>query len=343
MKKLNKASIHNLFHIWQGHQITDEEIYNSKKGNVPIITGHNEIKGYALDPYIVDVPCITIPSKGIVNKLYLQTKPFDANNTIALIPIDRTEIDLEYFIFTQSDYITSFISSTSTNNYLNKALLENVEVKYPDYIIQLQIKTEYKKLIDMKKQIEENINLLSKQLFKDVKVSGREVFLNDVFILIVGCDDEMTENYAYNNSGKIPIYSGASTNEGILRYTNRIDYNFDEYITWSISGKAGTMYLRKGACCLTRDCGIMVPKNKKEINMEWFILTQETRLKEFAIGHGGLGRLKKILIKLYPFILPKKSVQDKIVEEYTKLIVFKQQLDKILYKLNIQERKVIFH
>jgi type I restriction-modification system DNA methylase subunit len=169
MGKLNKTNIRDLFHIWQGHQITDKEIYNSKKGDIPIITGHNEIKGYTTNPYITDVPCITIPSKGIVNRLYLQSQPFDANNTIALIPKNRKEIDLEYFIFTQSDYITSFISSTSTNNYLNRALLEDIEVKYPKYSIQQQIKEEYKKLIKMKDILENNIGLLSDQLFKDVK------------------------------------------------------------------------------------------------------------------------------------------------------------------------------
>lgn len=34
----------DLFYIWQGHQITDEEIYQGEKGEVPIITGHNKIK-----------------------------------------------------------------------------------------------------------------------------------------------------------------------------------------------------------------------------------------------------------------------------------------------------------
>lgn len=336
-----KDPIHKLFHVWQGHQITDEEIYNLGKGQHPILTGHNVIKGYTQTPYITDVPCITIPSKGIVNELYLQARPFDANNTIALIPKDRKKIDLEYFLFTQSEYLTSFISSTNTNNYLNKAILNNVEIEYPDYPIQVKIRDQYKNLIAMKEMIENDVEKLSEQLDKNIRLTGREKILDDVFTLIVGSDDEMTEKYAYNNKGDIPIYSGASNNDGILRYTNRADYNpSDEYITWSLSGKAGTLYLRKGACCLTRDCGIMIPKNKNEINLRWFILTQEKGLREFSIGKGGLGRLKKILIKLYPFTLPSKDVQNGILEEFEKLIMLKNRLDTVNSKIDILLKNV---
>lgn len=35
----------DIFYINQGHQITDEEIYNSF-GEIPIYTGNNDIKGY---------------------------------------------------------------------------------------------------------------------------------------------------------------------------------------------------------------------------------------------------------------------------------------------------------
>jgi restriction endonuclease S subunit len=147
----------------------------------------------------------------------------------------------------------------------------------------------------------------------------------------------MTEFYAYNNNGKIPIYSGASNKNGIFRYTNRIDYNFDEYTTWSISGKAGTLYLRHGPCCLTRDCGIMVPKNKDEIILEWFILTQELNLKNFAIGRGGLGRLKKNIVSLFKFNLPKKPLQRKILFEYKKLIKIKE---KIVCSINIFNKQL---
>ena len=52
--------IKSIFHIIQGHQITDEDIYKSI-GNIPIFTSNNVIKGY-WDKAIVtqqDLPCIT--------------------------------------------------------------------------------------------------------------------------------------------------------------------------------------------------------------------------------------------------------------------------------------------
>ena len=341
--KLNKKKVHRLFHIWQGHQITDEEIYNAKAGKYPILTGHNKIKGYTDNHLIIDVPCITIPSKGIVNNLYLQKTPFDANNTIALIPKNRKEIHLEYIIYTQSEHITSFISSTNSNNYLNKEILRNIEIEYPDFQIQVKISDQYKKMQALKEAIQEKIMKLSKQISKNITTKGDDVVLSDVFVLKVGLDDEMTENYAYDNKGYIPIFSGASSNKGVFRYTDRIDYDYKEYITWSISGKAGTLYLRHGPCCLTRDCGIMIPKNKTEINLEWFILTQESTLRDFAIGRGGLGRLKKNLIELYPFKLSDRSIQDQITEEYKQIIELKGKLELLLQKIDKQIGKIVTH
>lgn len=168
--KMKIKKIRDLFHIWQGHQITDEEIYNSEKGDVPILTGHNAIKGYTDKPFITDIPCITIPSKGVVNKLYLQTRAFDANNTVALIPKDRKEIDLEYVIFTKSDYIKSFISSRSRNNYLNRALLEDIEIEFPeDIAIQSKIADQYRRLFETKEFFEVQVGKISKQVIKNIE------------------------------------------------------------------------------------------------------------------------------------------------------------------------------
>ena len=101
------------------------------------------------------------------------------------------------------------------------------------------------------------------------------------------------------------------------------------------------MFLRKNPCCLTRDCGIIVPKDKDDINLEWFIFTQESHLKDFSIGGGGLGRLKKNLIESYQFILPDRNKQDEIVDEYKKHIKLKQQLNLMILKIEHQLQKSV--
>lgn len=164
-----RKKIRDLFYIWQGHQITDEEIYNSEGGEYPILTGQNQIKGFTKKPFIKDVPCITIPSKGIVNTLYIQKKPFDANNTIALIPKDRKEIYLDYVVFTKSKEITSYISSVNTNNYLNKDILADIEINYPEDIeVQKEMSRQYQNLLEMKKQLESIEKVIENQLAKIV-------------------------------------------------------------------------------------------------------------------------------------------------------------------------------
>jgi restriction endonuclease S subunit len=85
----------------------------------------------------------------------------------------------------------------------------------------------------------------------------------------------------------------------------------------------------------------MIPRNKRKINLEWFILTQESSLKYFAIGRGGLGRLKKNLIELYSFKRPKIEIQNQIVDEYNKIITLKEKLDVITQRLDKQFEKIV--
>lgn len=329
-----KKKICDLFDIWQGDQITDETIYKRHyTGTYPIFTGHNTIKGYTNKPRINNIPCITIPSKGIINKLYLQNTPFDANNTIALMPLKNNEIDLEYLIYTKTNYIVSFISSKNTNNYLNNNILKNIELNYPDFKTQINIRNEYKLLIKMKNKIYDNIQKIETKFQTVVHVDGDEKLLNDVFILTVGSDDSLTEKYAYDNVGKYPLYSGKTSNLGIYAHIDRWDYDPKyEYLTWTILGNAGTLYLREGKCCLTRHCGIMIPKNQNNINLKWFIITQQKKLQDYAIGQNTLGQLKKIYIKTYKFILPKIEVQNEIVKEYEKL----KKINEHFYNINLK-------
>ncbi len=96
---------------------------------------------------------------------------------------------------------------------------------------------------------------------------------------------------------------------------------------------------------LTRDCGIMQPNDKYEyeINLKWFILTQEKNFQEFSIGKEGLRRLKKLRVRRYPFIIPSKPVQDEIVVEFDKMIKLKKKLNEINSKINFQFEKTIHH
>lgn len=54
----------------------------------------------------------------------------------------------------------------------------------------------------------------------------------------------------------------------------------------------------------------------------------------FAIGSGGLGRLKKNLINLFCFTKPKYSIQTEIMIKYRKLFELYDLLDKM--KKNIK-------
>lgn len=283
---------------------------------------------------VFSAPCILVARNGFAGTMkYIEKGQFTTNDhayVMTLKPGWNDKVNLRWFMFQYQELFYDLTTSKSDNAVFSKEYAIKKEIIFPDITIQDSIANHHRLLIDLKEKIQKCIKLLTDQIQIQIEIQGKPKVIDNVFSLTVGSDDQMTEKYAYDNSGDVPIYSGAATNNGLFQYTNQIDYNpTGEYITWSISGKAGKMYLRTGPCCLTRDCGIMIPKNKDEVNLEWFVLSQEKKLQEFAIGKEGLGRLKKIYIKLYPFTLPPKPVQDEIVEEYSKIIELRKKLENI--------------
>lgn len=157
--------------IIQGHQITDEEIYRSQ-GEIPIFTGKNEIKGY-WDKKIIEekeLPCITYPTKANTGEAYVQTAIFDANNTAVLIPLDewRKKLDLEWLSFKLRAYFLQNQTSKEGVSYLNKEIVEDIDIEIPDYEEQKKIAKKFKELKvyeeKLKAILSEVQNILSREL-----------------------------------------------------------------------------------------------------------------------------------------------------------------------------------
>jgi len=126
--------IKTVFDLNQGQQITDEEIYYDL-GNIPIITGDNEIKGYWSNSIIEidDLPCITYPTKANSGVCFVQDSIFDANNTAILIPKKewRKKILLEWVAFKLSKIFPDVSTSKKGVSYLNKEIVDEIEIKFP--------------------------------------------------------------------------------------------------------------------------------------------------------------------------------------------------------------------
>jgi hypothetical protein len=149
--------IKSMFDINQGHQITDEELYITL-GDIPVLTGKNEVKGYWNKALVEqkDLPCITYPTKANSGEAFVQHSIFDANNTAVLIPKDewRPKLNLEWVALKLSNVFLDIPTSKDGVNYLNRAIVEEVDLDVPDTDIQDEEFSHYKKLLALQTQIE---------------------------------------------------------------------------------------------------------------------------------------------------------------------------------------------
>lgn len=213
----------NIFNVIQGHQITDYEIYMSE-GTVPIYTGDNEIKGY-WNKSIINrdkLPCLTYPSKAFSGNIYLQNDLFDANNTALLIPKKkwRDSINLEWFRYSLPRLFFGAMTSKEGVSYLNKDIVEKIDVEIPDPKIQQLEISYYKNLEHLKKKTKaiarQYEEILAKDLILD-DLAGSEVKLGEI-MSYVSRNDALSEEGIYKyypldkSGGIIKVLSGGTDN-----------------------------------------------------------------------------------------------------------------------------------
>lgn len=211
-----------IFKVNQGHQITDEEIYNSP-GCIPIYTGNNDLKGY-WNKTIIDenlLPCLTYPTKAFSGKIFIQTKPFDANNTACLILKDkyRSKVLLEYFQYLLPSEFLKTATSKEGVSYLNKEIVENIDVELPEIEVQQKMIEQFRIINFYNDNIKEMKDELLKTLGKEVVIDfsyDEEIKLNKILDYI-SRNDSLSEEGIYSNNSKnydgdfITVLSGNSS------------------------------------------------------------------------------------------------------------------------------------
>lgn len=221
-----KVKIKDLFNIYQGHQITDEEIYNSV-GEIPIFTSNNIIKGYGENSIISeeDLPCITYPTKGKIGNFYIQDSLFDANNTAILTLKNewKGKLNLFWFLSHISSIVKKEMNSKNGVGYIGKDIMENIEIDVIPINEQNEIGELYWNIRETKNFLENKIEELEDiiSLKWDLNSDGENIQISDLFD-IYGGQSNLTEEFIYNNSPKsdddsIKVFSG-STSHNILGY-----------------------------------------------------------------------------------------------------------------------------
>lgn len=108
-----------------------------------------------------------------------------------------------------------------------------------------------------------------------------------------------------NHSGKYPVYSSQSRDNGCMGYIDTFDFD-GEYVTWTTDGaNAGTVFYRNGKFNCTNVCGMLKAKNTFEIDPRFtaFQLGQLSKRHVSYIGNPKLmnGVMAEIEVKKPPY------------------------------------------
>jgi len=355
----------SIFQIIQGHQITDEEIYKAE-GNIPVITGKNEIKGYWNKKIIErgDLPCITYPTKANAGKTYIQTKIFDANNTAVLIPFPewRKKIDLEWISYKLRTMFLKIQTSKAGVSYLNKGIVEELEINIPSQETQKKEKEVISKLWSVKNKICEILKVIEKIksspiIIKYNKYQGREIPVKKIFKVISG-NSGLTEEYIYSimlnrKNRKYKVLTGSEDTQNVKKVylcphpkktEKKINIFFGEGIHIVRKGKAGLItYLPKGHYTLNDDAYILAIKDNcdYEISLKWVVNTDKNLFLEYASQSDNSTWNKTGFFKHASFDAPSIKEQHEIVKRFEVLQNYENKLSSINNKIDFVLNKEI--
>ncbi|WP_277293179.1 restriction endonuclease subunit S [Veillonella montpellierensis] len=149
-------------------------------------------------------------------------------------------------------------------------------------------------------------NLYKKQTIENLCFDGRGRVINQDYIRL--------------NSGKYPVYSSQTTNQGIFGFIDTFDFD-GEYVTWTTDGaNAGTVFYRNGKFNCTNVCGTLKAKTVN-INMIYLSFALGMVAKDH-VSHVGNDKLMNEAVKKILIPVPPKELQDKFasyVEDIDKL------------------------
>jgi restriction endonuclease S subunit len=351
-------TVEEIFFINQGHQITEEEIYNSS-GDYPIFTGNNHLVGY-VDTSIVEtkeLPCICYPTKGNVGKLYVKNELFEANNMAVLTFKEEwiEKVDLYWFIFYISPRIKKFSNSKNGVGYIGKDIMERISVKIPDIEKQKTISSFFLKTQSSIHQIEFSMKKLKKNIYHPYQFE-KHSFHDKIgeFFYILGGNSGLTKEFVYNNQPKnetesILIHSGATIDENLMgsiaknseienpktNVSKKIKTFNGPAILVVRKGLAGHMnYITDDLFTINDDAYVIIPKDKykDKINLRWFINQYQDLFYKIA-SHNDNATFNKTYASEIKIKIPDMDTQNKISESLLKVDDLINNMDLLKLKL----------
>lgn len=356
-----KDTLGNVFDIIQGHQITDEEIYKSY-GSIPVYTGAGDLKGF-WDKALVekdDLPCLTYATKAFDGTIVIRNEIFDANNTAVLILKDKYKgiILLEWISIILPKIFSDIMTSKEGVSYLNKEIVEVIEIDIPDRQTQENLIVKYKAINERLKRTKEILRKceLLRNKFINIEYQtyqGKNVDIKECIDYMSG-NSKLTEEFIYQKlqveSRKYPVLSSATEERTMMGVVPKCKINnkdlkiFEdkEGLLVTRNGKAGqTRYLSKGAYTINDHAYILFNKqaSKYYINLKWLAIQYKRQFLMYSSSADNGTWNMTGFFEHTKIDIPSKKEQDDIVASYEKLekriemiIAIEKHYQKLLQK-----------
>ena len=156
---------------------------------------------------------------------------------------------------------------------INTGEIGECNIKIPSYNEQIKI-SNFLSLLDKKIELQskkiEDLKLFKKGLIHQMKKSSNdwvEYKVSEIFKITRGIvipKTDLSENKI--NKYIYPVYSSQTSNNGILGYDEKFDFD-GKYLTWTTDGaNAGKVFFRNGKFRCTNVCGVLYNDSNNYVN-----------------------------------------------------------------------------
>ena len=255
--------------------------------------------------------------------------------------IAHKNINNEFLYYLKDKYKKNMLNKAFGSTFLeiSKSNIEKIKINIPTIEEQTKI-SNFLSLLDKKIELQskkiEDLKLFKKGLilrmkkdnenWKEYKVSELFKITRGVVIPKTDLSDISKEDYKY------PVYSSQTSNDGILGFDTKYDFD-GEYLTWTTDGaNAGKVFYRNGKFRCTNVCGVLYNDNNyyvDELTAE--LLNYETPKHVSYVGNPKLMNNIMSSIKIY---LPDKNesniVSNILLEINNKIVLETKKADKLV-------------
>jgi type I restriction enzyme M protein len=226
----------------------------------------------------------------------------------------------------------NFTNPHKASTYIYKAFSGEFDIELPDNLKQ---NVSYQNLVDMftfdRVDFEKNISLSAK---KKVKIESKWEVVRIKDLCEIGRGRVINKKEIESNSGKYPVYSSQTSNEGIFGNLNTFDFE-GEYVTWTTDGiYAGSVFYRNGKFNCTNVCGTLKAKSDS-VNMRYLAIVLPNYTDEYVVKVANPKLMNNVMAEI-KIPLPPFDIQKKIVSEIETLEKQENQAVEELEKLRTE-------